>query len=103
MYAIIETGGKQYRAEEGKTISVEKLPAEKGETVIFDRVLMLNNDQDMQVGRPYLNNCQIEGKVVGTGRRRKITVFKYKPKKNYSRKQGHRQPYSDVLIGKISS
>ncbi len=103
MYAIIETGGKQYRAEEGKTIRVEKLPAEKGETVIFDRVLMLNNDQDMQVGRPYLNNCQIEGKVVGTGRRRKITVFKYKPKKNYSRKQGHRQPYSDVLIGKISS
>jgi len=103
MYAIIETGGKQYRAEEGKTIRIEKLPVQKGETVKFDRVLMFNNGQDIQVGKPYLDSCQVEGKVVATGRRRKIIVFKYKPKKNYSRKQGHRQPYTDVLIGNIST
>ncbi len=103
MYAIVETGGKQYRAEEGKIIRVEKLPAQKGEKVKFDRVLMLNNGQDMQVGKPYLEGSLVEGKVVAMGRGRKIIVFKYKPKKNYKRKQGHRQPYSDVLIEKISS
>ena len=102
MYAIIETGGKQYRAEEGKVIRVEKLPVEKGETVSFDRVLMLNKGEEIQVGKPYLENCQVEGKVVRVGRDKKIIDFKYKAKKNYKRKQGHRQPYSDVLIGKIN-
>ncbi len=103
MYAIIETGGKQYRVEEGAAIRVEKLPAEKGETVSFDRVLFCKNGEELKVGTPYLDNCRVEGKVVGNGRGRKITVYKYKPKKNYSRKQGHRQPYSDVVIEKISS
>jgi len=103
MYAIIETGGKQYHAEEGKTIRVEKLPAEKGETVLFDRVLMFNDGQELQVGKPYLDNRKVEGRVVASGRGRKITVFKFKPKKNYSRKQGHRQPYTDVLISKLNS
>jgi large subunit ribosomal protein L21 len=98
MYAIIETGGKQYRAEEGKVIRVEKLPAEKGETVKFDRVLMLSSGEEMQVGKPLLDNAQVEGRVVHIGRDKKIIVFKYKAKKNYSRKQGHRQPFSDVLI-----
>ncbi len=102
MYAIIETGGKQYRAEEGKVIRVEKLPVEKGETVSFDRVLMLNKGEEIQVGKPFLENCQVEGKVVRVGRDKKIIVFKYKAKKNYKRKQGHRQPYSDVLISKIN-
>ena len=101
MYAIIETGGKQYRAEEGKTIRVEKLPAEKGDMVNFDRVLMFNDGKETRVGTPYLEDCKVEGKVVGVGRGRKITVFKYKPKKNYSRKQGHRQPYTEVLIENI--
>ncbi len=102
MYAIIETGGKQYRAEEGRVIRVEKLPAEKGETVTFDRVLLVNKGEDLQVGKPYIKGCQVEGKVVAAGRGRKIIVYKYKPKKNYRRKQGHRQPYSDVLINSIS-
>ncbi len=102
MYAIIETGGKQYRAEKGKTIRVEKLSAEKGDKVNFDRVLMFNNGKETQVGKPYLDNCKVEGKVVGLGRSKKITVFKFKRKKNYRRKQGHRQPYTDVLINKVS-
>lgn len=102
MYAIIETGGKQYRAEEGKVVRVEKLAAAKGEMVTFDRVLMLNRDGDIKIGNPYLESCAVEGKVVGLGRGRKIIVFKYKPKKNYRRKQGHRQPYTEVLIAKIS-
>ncbi|MDY6826705.1 MAG: 50S ribosomal protein L21 [Bacillota bacterium] len=102
MYAIIESGGKQYRAEEGKVIRVEKLPAEKGEKVVFDRVLMLNNDSSSKIGRPYLEESQVEGKVVASGRERKIIVYKYKRKKNYRRKQGHRQPYTDILITGIS-
>jgi len=101
MYAIIETGGKQYRAEEGKVIRVEKLPAEKGETVKFDRVLLLNKGEKAQVGKPFLDKAQVEGKVVRVGRDKKIIVFKYKAKKNYRRKQGHRQPYTDVLISSI--
>ncbi len=102
MYAIIETGGKQYRAEEGKVIRVEKLPAEKGEKIKFDRVLMLNNKKGLQVGKPYLDKAKVEGKVVQVGRDKKIIVYKYKAKKNYRRKQGHRQPYTEVLINKIS-
>jgi len=104
MYAIIETGGKQYRAEEGKIIRVEKLPAEKGEIIKFDRVLMFsNNDKELQIGKPYLEDLIVEGKIVGIGRSKKITVFKFKPKKNYRRKQGHRQPYTDVLITSVGS
>ncbi len=102
MYAIVETGGKQYRAEEGKIIRVEKLTAVKGETIKFDRVLMLNSGEEMQIGKPYLEDLKVEGKVVGSGRGKKITVFKFKRKKNYRRKQGHRQPYTDVLINSIS-
>ncbi len=103
MYAIIETGGKQYRAEEGKVIRVEKLPAEKGETVSFDKVLMFNDGKELEVGKPHLDNCRVEGKVVATGRGKKITVFKFKRKKNYRRKQGHRQPYTEVMIETVSS
>ncbi|MGM0687947.1 MAG: 50S ribosomal protein L21 [Bacillota bacterium] len=104
MYAIIETGGKQYRAEEGKVIRVEKLPAEKGEIIKFDRVLMFsNNNKELQIGKPYLEDLIVEGKVVGVGRSKKITVFKFKRKKNYRRKQGHRQPYTDVLITSVGS
>jgi len=104
MYAIIETGGKQYRAEEGKVIRVEKLPAEKGEIIKFDRVLMFsNNKKELQIGKPFLEDLIVEGKVVGIGRSKKITVFKFKRKKNYRRKQGHRQPYTDVLITSVGS
>ncbi len=101
MYAIIETGGKQYRVEEGKKIRIEKLPQDKGETVVFDRVLLVNNGGDLQVGKPYLEGSRVEGKVTARGRGRKIIVFKFKAKKNYKRTQGHRQPFSEVLIEKI--
>jgi large subunit ribosomal protein L21 len=101
MYAIIETGGKQYRVEEGRSIRVEKLPEAKGESVVFERVLLLNNGEGVQVGKPFLDGCRVEGKLVVQGRDRKIIVFKYKAKKNYKRTQGHRQPFSEVLIQKI--
>ncbi len=102
MYAIIETGGKQYRAEQGRVIRVEKLPAEKGESVTFDKVLLINDDAEVKVGNPLLEGCRVDGKVVCQGREKKIIVFKYKRKKNYRRKQGHRQPYTEVLINNIS-
>ncbi|HOL17633.1 MAG TPA: 50S ribosomal protein L21, partial [Bacillota bacterium] len=83
MYAIIETGGKQYRVEEGKKIRIEKLPQDKGETVIFDRVLLVNSGGELQVGKPYLDGARVEGKVTARGRSRKIIVFKFKAKKNF--------------------
>jgi large subunit ribosomal protein L21 len=101
MYAIIETGGKQYRVEEDKAIRVEKLPTEQGEEVVFDRVLLYSDGAETKIGRPYLENCRVKGKVTLQGRGRKIVVFKYKPKKNYRRKKGHRQPFTEVLIKQI--
>lgn len=101
MYAIIETGGKQYRVEEGKSVRVEKLPAEKGEEVVFDRVLLYSDGRETEVGSPYLDRCRVKGKVTAQGRGRKIVVFKYKAKKNYRRKQGHRQPFTEVLVNQI--
>ena len=101
MYAIIETGGKQYRVEEGKAVRIEKLELEKGEEVVFDRVLLCNDGSSTEVGRPYLEKCRVKGMVTRQGRGRKIVVFKYKPKKNYRRKKGHRQPFTEVLIKQI--
>lgn len=101
MYAIIETGGKQYRVAEGAFLKVEKLEAGKGEGVVFDRILLLSDGREVKVGNPYIDGCRVEGKVVAQGRARKIIVFKYKAKKNYRRKQGHRQPFSEVQIKKI--
>lgn len=101
MYAIIETGGKQYRVEEGCSLRVEKLLAGEGETVVFDRVLFLSNAAGVQFGRPYLEDCAVHGKVLRQGRGKKIIVFKYKAKKNYRRKKGHRQPFTEVLVKKI--
>ncbi len=101
MYAIIETGGKQYRIEEGDVIQVEKLPYEAGSEVIFDRVLMYCRNGQLMVGHPYLEGCRVEGKLLRQGRARKIIVFKYKAKKNYRRKRGHRQPFSEVRIDSI--
>lgn len=97
MYAIIETGGKQYRVSENETIFVEKLEANEGDTVVFDKVLMI----DDKVGTPYLNNAKVSGNVVKQGKAKKIIVYKYKSKKNYHKKQGHRQPFTKVQITKI--
>ncbi|NLI67307.1 MAG: 50S ribosomal protein L21 [Bacilli bacterium] len=102
MYAIIETGGKQIKVEEGQEIYVEKLNAEPESTVTFDKVLMVGGDE-VKIGTPYVDGATVEAKVEKHGRQRKITVFKYKPKKNYKRKQGHRQPYTKLVVQKINA
>ena len=100
MYAIIATGGKQYRVSEGDVIYIEKIDAQVDSTVSFD-VLLVSNDGDVRIGTPIVEGAKVEGKVVGQVRGEKIVVFKYKSKKNYRRKQGHRQPYTKVEITKI--
>ena len=100
MYAIIATGGKQYRVSEGDVIYIEKIDAQVDSTVSFD-VLLMGNDGDVKIGTPVVEGVKVEGKVVGQIRGEKIVVYKYKSKKNYGRKQGHRQPYTKVEITKI--
>ena len=102
MYAIIETGGKQYKVEVGQEIYVEKLDVEPNETVTFDKVLFVGGET-VKVGTPTVEGATVTAKVVKNGRGKKIIVFKYKPKKNYRRKQGHRQPYTKVVIEKIEA
>jgi large subunit ribosomal protein L21 len=102
VYAIIETGGKQYRVQEGDVLFVEKLDAEDGATVTFDKVLAVSSEGSMTFGRPFVENASVTAKVLGQGKDKKIIVFKFKPKKGYRRKQGHRQPYTRVQIEKIS-
>lgn len=97
MLAIIETGGKQYRVSEGEVLNVEKLNAEKGAEVVFDKVLML----DDKVGAPYVENAKVHATVVEDLKGKKIIVYKYKSKKNYHKKKGHRQPYTKVKITSI--
>ncbi len=98
MYAIIETGGKQYRVQEGDVITIEKLDVEAGDAVTFDKVLVLNNDKELQVGAPYVEGAKVAGEVVENGKGQKVIIFKYKAKKDYRKKQGHRQPYTMVKI-----
>lgn len=100
MYAIIATGGKQYRVSEGDVIYIEKVDAQVDSTVSFDALLVGENG-DVKIGTPVVEGVKVEGKVVGQIRGEKIIVFKYKSKKNYRRKQGHRQPYTKVEITKI--
>jgi large subunit ribosomal protein L21 len=102
MYAIIETGGKQVKVEEGQAIFIEKLNAEAGETVTFDKVLFVGGES-VKVGSPLLVGATVTAKVEQQGRQKKLTVFKYKAKKNYHKKQGHRQPYTKVIIEKINA
>ncbi|MGM0864315.1 MAG: 50S ribosomal protein L21 [Bacillota bacterium] len=102
MYAIIETGGKQIRVEAGQAIYIEKLNAEQGDTVTFDQVLFVGGD-DVKVGSPLVDGATVTAKVEKQGRAKKLVVFKYKAKKNYRRKQGHRQPYTKVVIDEINA
>ncbi len=102
MYAIIETGGKQYKVQEGDVIFVDRLDSEENSTVSFDKVLAVSDEGNMSFGTPYVEGASVSGKVIGHGKGKKIIVFKYKPKKGYRRKQGHRQPYTKVQIEKIS-
>ncbi|MFY0543440.1 50S ribosomal protein L21 [Brevibacillus sp. H7] len=103
MYAIIETGGKQYKVEEGAVIFIEKLPAGEGDTVTFDKVLFVNKDGKVTAGAPTVAGATVTGKVEKHGKGQKIIVYKYKAKKNYRRKQGHRQPFTKVVIEKINA
>ncbi|MBA2173459.1 50S ribosomal protein L21 [Halobacillus locisalis] len=102
MYAIIETGGKQVKVEKGQEIYVEKVDAEAGETVTFENVLFVGGDS-AKVGAPYVDGASVTAKVEKQGRQKKLTVFKYKPKKNYKRKQGHRQPYTKLVVEDINA
>lgn len=101
MYAIIETGGKQYKVQEGDVLYIEKLQAEEGQTVTFDRVIAIGKEDGLTAGTPVVEGASVTAKVEKHGKGRKIIVFKYKPKKNYRKKQGHRQPYTKVVIEKI--
>lgn len=101
MYAIIQTGGKQYKVHEGDRLQIEKILTEEGETVVFDEVLMLNDGEDIKVGDPLIGDAKVTGKVLEHGKGKKVIIYKYKPKANYRKKRGHRQPYSEVEIEKI--
>lgn len=101
MYAIIETGGKQYRVQNGDVLFVEKIDVEEGEKVNFDRVLLISNEGKIEAGKPYVENAKVEATVLENGKAKKIVVFKYKAKKNYRKKQGHRQPFTKVKIESI--
>ena len=99
MYAIFETGGKQYKVEKGDVVFVEKLNAAEGETITFDKVLYLDNGKrGAKVGSPYVSGTSVAAKVLKNGKGKKITVLTYKPKKNEKRKLGHRQPYTKLEI-----
>jgi large subunit ribosomal protein L21 len=102
MYAIIETGGKQYKVEEGSVVYIEKVNVEAGETVTFDKVLMVGGE-NVKVGSPVVEGATVTAKVEKQDRAKKVVVFKFKAKKNYRRKQGHRQPYTKVVIEKINA
>jgi len=102
VYAIIETGGKQLKVEEGQAIYIEKLDVTEGETFTFDKVLFVGGE-NVKVGSPFVEGATVTAKVEKQGRAKKIVVFKYKSKKNYHKKQGHRQPYTKVVVEKINA
>ena len=103
MYAVIESCGKQYKVAEGDVVFFEKLDAEEGKKVTFDKVVLVSEEGKVQIGNPYVKGIKVEGKVVSHGKAKKIIVFKMKAKKNYRRKQGHRQPYTKVEITSIKT
>ena len=103
MYAIIESCGKQYKVAEGDVVFFEKLDAEEGKKVTFDKVILVSDEGKVQIGTPYVKGVKVEGKVVSHGKGKKVLVNEYKAKKNYRRTQGHRQPYTKVEITKIKT
>lgn len=102
MYAIVETGGKQYRVQEGDVVFVEKLDCQEGDTITLETVLGLSKDDKFIPGTPVVEGASVEAEVEKHGKDKKIIVFKYRPKKAYKKKQGHRQPYTKILIKKIN-
>ena len=103
MHAIIETGGKQYRGSEGDTRFIEKLDAEAGDSITFDKVLAIVDGDNATFGSPYVEGASVAASVVKNGKDKKIIVYKMKAKKGYRRRQGHRQPYTKVQIGTITA
>jgi len=103
MYAIIETGGKQYRVQEGDVLFIEKLEVTAGDTVEFDQVLAVSNGTELTIGAPIVEGAKVSATVEKNGKAKKIIVYKYKSKKDYRKKQGHRQPYTKVTINTINA
>ena len=102
MYAIIETGGKQYKVTEGSMIKVEKLAVEAGTAYAFDKVLVVSDDNGVKVGAPYVEGAKVNATVIGDGKSKKVIIYKYKPKKGFHKKNGHRQPYTMLKINSIA-
>jgi large subunit ribosomal protein L21 len=103
MFAVIVTGGKQYKVQEGDVLHIEKLEIEAGQSLVLDEVLLIEKDGSVQIGKPTVAGAKVTAKVVEHGKAKKIIVFKYKAKKNYRRKNGHRQPYTKIAIEKIEA
>ncbi|NLL52304.1 MAG: 50S ribosomal protein L21 [Peptococcaceae bacterium] len=103
MYAIIETGGKQYKVQQGDCIKVEKLDVAEGQTLDIDKVLLLAKDGDITIGTPFVNGASVTVKVLGHGKADKVIAFRYKPKKNIRVKRGHRQPYTELSVETINA
>jgi len=103
MYAVVKTGGKQYKVEEGEVLRVEKVPGDIGESFSFDQVLMFSDGETVSIGQPVLENVAVQGHIVEQGKARKILVFKYKRRKRFRRKQGHRQQYTAIKIDRIEA
>ena len=103
MYAIIQTGGKQYRVAPGEVVKVEKLPGKAGDAVTFDRVLLTSDGENVSLGNPYLENTKVLGRIARHGKNKKIVVFKYKKRKDYRKKQGHRQDFTIIRVENIEA
>ena len=102
MYAVIETGGKQYRVQEGDVLFIEKLEVEAGEKIDFSEVLLASKDGELKIGKPYVDATTVNATVVENGKGPKVIVYKYKSKEGYRRKQGHRQPYTKIKVEAIN-
>ncbi len=103
MLAVIKTGGKQYIVTPGTKIKIEKLNKKEGQEVVFDRVLLLEKNKKVEIGTPLVKGVKVTGKVLKQGKAKKVIIFKYKPKKRYKKKTGHRQPFTEVEITNIKS
>lgn len=103
MYAIVETGGKQYKLEEGRYVDIELLDADADSKVVFDKIVMLVNGKKSKVGQPYVSNATVDGTIVKHDKAKKVIVYKQRPKKGYRKKQGHRQQFTRVMVNKINT